>query len=705
MVFCFFENYQKPIVRGIAVLQKKNIIYSFYFSCTKNISNKLIFLKLMDVFMHLFYFSIVAILCGGFFSLFFKDDKKEYPLIFFSLLATISLVFLSGYVLLTGTTVSWQIILTYPLGLIKLIVDPLSAFFILLISVLSFIGILYSVQYLKNYYNKGLDISSHFMFLCIFICAMLILVTLQNTMAFLIIWELMSVSSFFLIMFENHKKDVFEAGLLYFVMMHISLIFILFGFVLIGGYSWAFLADIALNNKFLADMIFFLLFIGFGFKAGFMPLHTWLPKAHPAAPSHVSGLMSGLMIKLGIYGILRTIMYMGAPSLWLIYLIFIISLVTVCVGILYSLAQKDIKKLLAYSSIENIGLIGTGIAVGLLGINYHYPMLSFLGFGGALLHILNHAVFKQLLFYLAGIIYSKTHTLNMEEMGGLLKTMPQTGFNFLLGNLAICGLPPLNGFISKFVIYLAVIYALTINNPLNFIIASLAIIILALASGMTILGFSKFFSVVFLGSARSEKIAAIKNDVSFSFLLPTYILAFACILIGLFPKYVFNFIYYPIINFNSNQNIDIISPIFALFSKMFWLFILLVVFLVLIKHIWQIKKTITTTVTWACGYMRISPKMQYTGASYVQPLESITEPFLRQKISQKRPIGVFPKSADFSAYTEDLINFVFIRPLGRSINAFFNFFNWIQSGNLQHYILYGLLTLAAGLIYIWSLYL
>ena len=333
-------------------------------------------------------------------------------------------------VLYTGMPIGKTVYMSPLLTGVDFVIDPLSAFFVIVISLMSFLGTLYANGYMKPYLNKGMNVSSHCFFLMMLIASMLMVVTVQNALFFLIVWEIMSLSSFFLVIFEGEKKEVIKAGIKYLIYMHLSVIFIMAAFVLLNinaeSLSFGAFANYLHANPELANIVFLLAFAGFGIKAGFVPFHNWLPDAHPAAPSHVSGIMSGVMIKTGIYGILRFLLFVGLPSKMISYTVLVIAVISALYGVLYAITQHDIKRLLAYHSIENIGIIGIGVGIGMLGLAYGNPFVALLGFAGGILHILNHSIFKELLFFAAGSAYLRTHTRNIEMLGGLIKKMPYT---------------------------------------------------------------------------------------------------------------------------------------------------------------------------------------------------------------------------------------------------------------------------------------
>ena len=419
--------------------------------------------------------------------------KKEYVFPFASICTIISTVTTSIpaiSVLRTGNYLELKTVTSVFFGTNYFCIDALSSIFVLIISIMSVLGVIYANGYIKTYLKSNKPINSHCFFLMLLIASMLLVVTSFNALFFLVAWEIMSLSSFFLVMFDGNKKEVRKSAIKYLIYMHLSVIFIIAMFIMLSNTSGSLIftdyTKILLENKHFANVIFLIGFIGFGIKAGFVPFHNWLPDAHPAAPSHVSGIMSGIMIKTCIYGILRILLLIGIPSKSLSYFVLTISLITVLYGVLYAITQHDIKKLLAYSSIENIGIIGVGIAIGMLGLAYNNNFVALFGFTGSFLHLLNHSIFKQLLFFASGNIYLKTHTKNIEVLGGIIKKMPYTSLMFIIGSLAISGLPLFNGFISEILIYAAMLLGIPSVEMNLFIVFIISIAGLALAGTMAI---------------------------------------------------------------------------------------------------------------------------------------------------------------------------------------------------------------------------
>lgn len=582
-------------------------------------------------------------------------------------------------------------------GTVNFVIDPLSAFFIVIISIMGFISVIYADGYLKPYIEKGKSINSHIIFLPLLIASMLAVVSCQNAFLFLICWEIMSLSSFFLVIFENEKKEVLKAGIHYLVFMHISVIFIIIAFAMLalksGSFDFTGFAN-CLQDKHFANLIFVLLFIGFGTKAGFVPFHSWLPEAHPAAPSHVSALMSGVMIKTGIYGILRTLSLIGTPSKSITFAVLIISLTSALYCVLYAICQSDIKKMLAYSSIENIGIIGLGISIGMLGLSYNNSIVAILGFAGGILHILNHSIFKELLFFAAGSVYNKTHTRNVELLGGLYKVMPKTALLFLIGAIAICGLPPFNGFVSEILIYFGMFKGLTIHNFFSVVMLLFAIAGLALVGTMAILCFSRIFSIGFLGLPRSEKVTSVKSEVPYSMIFPMSLLSFAILLIGLCPQYLFKFVLHTVGFFTDVTGINLAEPICLMRTiSIFALGFMVIIALLILLKLKLSKGKITLHETWGCGYNKANNHMQYTASSYASPFLSMLTPLFKKVFDIEKPRKLFPKSAHFNLHVEDIEDAYVIEPILKSDEWFLSKFEGIQSGNIQSYIKYGLIFL------------
>ena len=654
--------------------------------------------------MEIYFLALGTLLIGALLSIVVKDGLKFKVCSLFSFLSALMLLLPAGAVLLTGVPLTRNIYMSPLLGDVNFVIDPLSAFFVIVISVMSFMGTLYANGYMKPYLNKGMNVSSHCFFLMMLIASMILVVTVQNALFFLIVWEIMSLSSFFLVIFEGEKKEVISAGIKYLVYMHLSVIFIIAAFVLLNiqsnSLNFIDFASSIQGSGVLANIVFFLAFIGFGIKAGFVPFHNWLPDAHPAAPTHVSAIMSGVMIKTGIYGILRMLFITGTPSKSISYLVLVVAAISALYGVLYAITQHDIKRLLAYHSIENIGIIGIGIGIGMLGLAYAHPVVAILGFTGGILHVLNHSIFKELLFFAAGSVYLKTHTRNLELLGGLGKAMPYTTLMFIIGSVAICGLPPFNGFISEFMIYAGMLLGIPHSAIGLFLTLVFAIAALAMVGTMAILCFTKASGIMFLGEPRSEAAAEVKEDVSRVMITPMAILAFLTLFIGMFPQYIAGIVLAPASLFvNGDAAIPIFNSVIAMCENLSWFFFIFLIFTA-IMFVWRIllrRKTAVHT-TWGCGYDRANNHMQYTASSYANLFVSTLKPLFKRVSHIKKPKDLFPKDAYYEQEIEDIEEAYIVKPLIKWDERILSKFERIQSGNIQQYILYGLVFLVLAII-------
>ncbi|HNZ72765.1 MAG TPA: proton-conducting transporter membrane subunit, partial [Prolixibacteraceae bacterium] len=455
----------------------------------------------------------------------------------------------------------------------------------------------------------------------------------------------------------------------------------------------AFSTFFANNNN---TWLFLIFFVGFGIKAGFVPVHSWLPHAHPAAPSHVSGVMSGVIVKLGIYGIFRVITFLESDYLMLGEIILSVSVLTGLYGILNAAVHRDFKRMLAYCTIENIGIIGIGIGLGLIGIGNNSPLLFFLGFSGALLHVLNHSLFKSLLFYSAGSVYQQTHTRDMEKLGGLIKQMPKTAILFLIGAVAIGGMPPFNGFVSEFILYNGLIEGLKTGDITQTSLVILSFAGLSLIGGLSILTFSKTFGVVFLGSPR-KKLHTDPQEVSKIMLFPQYIIVAVMLLVAFFPRFFLNNIQY--ILQDGLKNIAIFSSVASYSDNIVAVNYYFIVLLVVVGIIWGIRSLMVKNReqqikgTWGCSYVAPNSKMQYTGKSFSKPLGKVFSFLLieEKKYTELSDGEIFPKKRKYVSHYKDFFEYYIFNFVTQRIVFSANYFKFIQNGRMQSYVLYGIL--------------
>jgi len=619
-------------------------------------------------------------------------------------------VLISGYFglqSLLGDAISFSFPGSFVTGTIPIRIDALSGWFMLIINLVFVTGGFYGLFYMKAYKAQQNNLTLHSISFLFQHAALISVCVIQNSLVFLIAWEILALTSFLLIIFEHEHIATLKAGINYLIQAHFSIIFLMIGFIWVasktGSYDFQAIAHYSASLPAAASfMLFIIFFIAFAIKAGFVPFHTWLPYAHPAAPSHVSGMMSGVIIKIGIFGILRILLVVKTDLISVGYLILIVSLVSGLYGVMLAIVQHNLKKLLAYHSIENIGIIGIGIGIGCIGIGTGNQVLATLGFAGALLHTLNHSLFKSLLFYTAGNVYQATHTMDIEKMGGLIKKMPQTAALFLIAAIAISGIPPFNGFVSEFIIYTGLYNWLSDASLVSLLAAIFSTTGLALIGGLAMLCFTKAFGVVFLGTARCELPHSCK-EVPFLQLISMYLLAGVIILIGLFPLAFINLLSQPVDLFTGSIPImlnpaqvnafNAIQPI----SQASWILILLVISIFAIRKFVLSHRSIETGPTWGCGYVAATPKIQYTASSFVRTYSKLFAPFLLIGKHEEEIHGTFPSEGKYHTHPYDKVEKWLIDDPLKLNKSFMGRFLFLHNGKLQFYILYGVLFVLAVL--------
>ncbi len=651
----------------------------------------------------------VALLFAGGVAAIFASDKMKSRVFF--IFAAASQFFILPPVIRTlfgGAQLVLPVYFSEPIVTAFLRLDPLAALFALITSVGALLTSVYSIGYMKMYSGERASLSAYYFFLGLMASSMLLLLAAQNALLFLILWEVMSISSFFLVTFEHGKEEVRKAGLYYFIAMQIGAAFLITAFAwtsaVSGSLDFNSFSSVLRNSSSMSVFLFILFFIGFGTKAGFVPLHTWLPRAHPAAPTGVSALMSGVMIKMGIYGILRIILITGVPDYKIAYGVLLVSLITGIYGVMNAIAQHDIKRLLAYHSIENIGIIGMGIGLGMLGLVFKNSLITMLGFFGALLHVVNHFTFKSVLFYGSGVVYSQTHTRIIDRLGGLGKYLPSTSLMFLIASLAITGLPLFNGFGGEFAIYLGLARSLSVNTLPLVVAWIFGFAGLAFIGAMALLCFTKVYGICFLGLPRTEYLST-PNEKENTLLIPMGVLTVFILAIGLFPLLSIQLLKNVVVQFlpgtSANDFVSItsifqtLSLVVLAFAGLFGFFFGLRVFLLREREVADFK-------TWDCGYQVGSGRLQYTSSSFAQPFLHLVAELVPQKIHVEKEPVLFPRDASLESHTQDFSERYIFRPSIRFLNRFMNLFSWIQSGRMQQYIIYGLIFLVFLLIWIFG---
>jgi formate hydrogenlyase subunit 3/multisubunit Na+/H+ antiporter MnhD subunit len=616
---------------------------------------------------------------------------------------TVSLgTILTGYIAIlgfTGSGIEYIVNGGSFFGSIPLRIDSLASWFILIVNFTSLTGVLYGAGYLKSSPVKPSVISFHWVLYITFQSSMVVVCMVQHSIAFIAAWEVMSLSSLFLVLFDYTNPKVLKAGINYLVQMHISVILLTVAFIWVYFKTGTF--DFRGVSEYFGSEIniwlFLVFFAGFGLKSGFLGLHTWLPQAHPAAPSHISGVMSGVIVKMGIYGIFRVITYLKSDYLILGEIILTLSLITGLFGIVNAAVHRDFKKLLAYCTIENIGIIGIGIGIGLIGLSTGQPLLSFFGFGGALLHVLNHSLFKSLLFFSAGSVYRQTHTRDMDKLGGLIKSMPKSAAFFLIGSVAIGGIPPLNGFISEFMIYCGILKGIDSAGISQITLMILTFAGLSVIGGVSILTFTKTFGTIFLGSPR-QKLMHEPTEVSFLMILPQYIIVAVMLFIAFVPGYFIS-ILGTMLNSSllHDARFDMVSlsgyiGVLKNISLASLLFLLIMAFVFILRKAVVRDRKEEYSSTWGCGYPAPDPKMQYTGKSFSKSFGKLLNFVIIEKkgYTEIARDETFPGSRKYRSFYLDIIENKIIDPVVLVLTRFINLFQFIQNGRIQAYVIYGI---------------
>ena len=584
-----------------------------------------------------------------------------------------------------------------PLGEPHVAMDALSAFFLLCIFVVSGLAAVYASGYLPSYIGRR-RLGPAVALFNLLVAAMAGLVIARDGILFLMNWEVMSFASFFLVTFENEREDVRRAGMSYLVASQFGVVFLFILFVLLGRSSGTYDFDRFAATGGLANACFLLAVVGFGSKAGFWPLHFWLPEAHPAAPSHVSAVMSGVMIKLGIYGLLRTLTFLGPPAVWWSTVLLLLGAISGLAGIVHALAQRDLKRRLAYSSVENIGLIGLGIGLGLLGQSRGNALVSFFGYSGALLHVLNHGLMKGLLFQGAGSVIHATGTRSLESMGGLYRKMPTTALSFLVGSVAICGLPPLNGFAGEWLIYVGAFHGAERLPTAGAVPALVALPVLALIGGLAAACFVATFGTVFLGLPRTEG-GPRAHEAGLAMRSTLGIGSLLCVAIGLWPAGALRLVV-PAVALVSEVPAwasDVTTPLLAI-SRAAFVLGLLVAALALLRRALLRGREVTQGVTWGCGYAAPDSRMQYTASSFAQPLLAPFAPITHVRVDEEGPSGYFPRDARYHEEIGD-VGERFLVPGTRRVVHLLSQLRVIQQGRVQLYVVYIVATLVALLVF------
>ena len=621
----------------------------------------------------------------------------------------------AGLDALTGPATERLLPLGLPWLAWHLRLDPLSGFFLLLLGAISVPCALFGFGYCREYDADSAKRLPLLFFSGLFVAGMQLVLLADDAFAFMIAWELMSLASYFLVAFNHQRPEARRAAFYYLMMAQAGGLAILLGFGILAGfghgYDFASLRGAQLSPLW-AGLAFALAFAGFGAKAGLVPLHIWLPEAHPVAPSHISGLMSGVMVKIALYGFIRVTFDLIGPIQWQWGVaVLLVGAVSALFGILFALVQGDLKRMLAYSTVENMGIIFLALGLSMIYLGSGHPILGTLAFVAALYHALNHAFFKSLLFFGAGSVLHNTHETNLEKLGGLINRMPWTGFLFLFGCLSISSLPPFNGFVSEWLTFQSALQAGALSSGVLRAAIPMAAAILALTAALAATTFVKAFGVGFLGQPRSNH-ARHAREVSRSMRLAKALLALCCLLLGVFPSLVVRRI---ALVSHSLLHQDLpsatahgwlwLTPIasdkasysapLVLAGSLLALGVWLLVYLSLRRR--RQREPVPRVPPWDCGFGDLSPRTQYSAASFSMPVQRIFQSVwqLEQDNGGQNPAFLpgRPAYARHRYGLHDRVMRQIYEPLGRLVLAGARRIGAIQTGHLRHYLLYSLLTL------------
>lgn len=593
--------------------------------------------------------------------------------------------------------------------------DPLSAFFLLLLGICSFGITLYASSYFRGEPPQKLKLIS-LQYHC-FLASMAMVLLADDAYMFMVAWESMALSSYFLVVTEHRHPAIRRAGFTYVLLAHIGAISILlcFGVMQEGGfegYSFDALRRAELT-PFWQSVVFVLALLGFGAKAGMIPLHVWLPEAHPAAPSPVSALMSGVMLKTAIYGFVRVVFDILGSPMWQWGLVLsILGAMTALFGILYALQQNDLKRLLAYSSVENIGIILIGLGLSMIFFGSGHPEAGALGFIAALYHSLNHGVYKSLLFLGAGSVLHSTGKRSLNEMGGLIHRMPSVAFFFLVGVLSISALPPLNGFVSEWLMLQTALQAGQLSNGVLRSLVPLIAAMLALAAALTARCFVKAFGIGFLGQPRGRAgehaTPPIHADAGPLERLGMAWLAIWCVVLGIFPTTVVG-----MLNHVSEAVTGAGLPASALDAGVLWLvpsrqeqasygpfvFLLVIAGVVMITYLAVrlcFHGRLRRAPPWDCGFPEQTARMQDSSEGFGQSIRVIFSPIFRITRREPAPDDPQPK---FELRVEDKHWYAFYLPIANLVEYLSAKVGTLQQGRISVYLLYSFVTLIALLVF------
>jgi len=661
--------------------------------------------------LHLFAYAVALSLLSGLAGVGasrFRSLLKRvcFPLLGLSGLAAAA----AGLLTLSGEPAVAQLPLGLPWLAWSVRIDALSGFILLLIGVVVFAVAVFGPGYTREFLHGRHSLSSLGVFTGLFVAGMQMVVVADDAFMFMVAWELMSLSSYFLVAFQHENAANRRAAFLYLLMAHIGGLAILLGYGVLaafgGGFTFALMRTAELPLLW-AGVAFALAFFGFGMKAGLVPLHAWLPEAHPVAPSHISALMSGVMLKVAVYGFVRvTFDLIGTVQVSWGVIVLLVGCVSALLGVLYAMQQTDIKRLLACSSIENVGIIFMALGLSLIFLAAGQPLLGSLGLIAALYHALNHALFKSLLFLGAGAVIQQTHQHSVEHMGGLLKRLPYTGTFFLIGCLSIASLPPFNGFASEWLTLQTALQGVVLDSGVLRIIIPVTAAMLALTAALGAMLFVRLYGIAFLGQPRTRQARQV-HIPSLGMRAAQGLLAVLCLLLGVLPAVVIDVmgaipqalggLPEPGITGQGWLWLTPVSPAVASYSAPLVLLGLGLAwglfYLLLHGRNHQRARRIHP---WDCGFGPLSPRMQYTATAFAQPVRRIFRPVwqLDEKVERLSD----EKSGQITGLRHQLqvgdrAWGLLYEPVGRWVLVAARRVARMQSGNVRTYLSYSFFTL------------
>lgn len=644
--------------------------------------------------------------------------RASLPLVCFPLLGLSGLASVAtGLAALSGEPVGTELPLGLPWLAWSIRLDALSGLLLLLIGLVVFAVSLFGPGYSRDFIHGRQSMASLGFFTGLFVAGMQLVVVANDAFMFMVAWELMSLSSYFLVAFQHEQGANRRAAFLYLLMAHVGGLSILLAFGILAAFGQGFdfpAMRAAELTQLWAGLVFGLGFFGFGMKAGLVPLHAWLPEAHPVAPSHISALMSGVMLKVAVYGFVRLCFdLIGSFAVGWGVLVLGIGAISAVLGVLYAMGQTDIKRLLAWSSIENIGVIFMALGLGIIFMASDLPLLGSLGLIAALLHSLNHGLFKSLLFLGAGAIIQQTHQHSLEQMGGLLKRLPYTGVFFLVGCLSIASLPPFNGFASEWLTLQTALQGVSLDNGVLRIVIPVAAAMLALTAALGAMLFVRLYGIAFLGQPRSRQ-ARQANLPSAGMRAAQGFLALLCLLLGLTPGLFVNLIALvpkglglPAIEASGwlwLMPATATAPTLAKganssgYAALLVLLTLVTAWLLVYGLMRLYRQQAWRSVpAWDCGFGPINARMQYSATAFAQPIRRIFEPLWRVEERLESSEGTKPAGAAtelrYQLLLHEPIREWLYAPLGRWVLATARRVTRLQGGNLRAYLSYSFFTL------------